>query len=64
MDTLKEVKSYMNFWGWTNSGSPGSVKLDADEKVIAHHGDATWLADVERACDTLKRLADRATTDQ
>ena len=60
MDTLREVKSYMNFWGWTDQGNPGSVKKDVDGKVIAHHGDATWISDVDRACDIIKRLADRA----
>lgn len=59
MDTLREVKSYMEFWGWTNGGNPGSLKQEHG-KTIAHHGDQTWVADVEKACDTLKRLADRA----
>ena len=60
MDTLREVKSYMEFWGWTNGGNPGSVKHDLEKQIIAHHGDATWIADVDKACDTIKRLADMA----
>lgn len=59
---LREVKSYMNFWGWTNSGGPGSSKLDADGRAIAYHGDATWVADVEKACVTIARLAESSET--
>lgn len=61
MDTLREVKSYMQWWGWTNGGGPGSVKHDLEKRTIAYHGDAQWIADVEEACNTIKRLADRAT---
>lgn len=60
MDTLREVKSYMEFWGWTNGGNPGSVKHGVDGKIIACHGDMTWIEDVQKACDTIKRIADRA----
>lgn len=56
---LREIKSYMTFWGWTNSGGPGAMKFDADDKIIAHHGDATWVADVEKASTTIARLAER-----
>lgn len=56
MSVLDNVKSYMEFWGWENGGNPGSVKIDAAGKVIALHGDATWIADVEKACATLDRL--------
>jgi len=59
MGSLDEVKSYMEFWGWKNGGNPGSVKME-DGRVVATHGDATWIADVESACATLKRLHDRA----
>jgi hypothetical protein len=59
MDTLKEVKSWMNWWGWTDGGAPGSVKKDADGKVVAHHGDATWIDDVQEACDASQRQAAR-----
>ena len=62
MDTLREVKSYMQFWGWTNSGNPGSEKRDIHGKVIAYHGDATWIDDVQRACDTIDRLTKTALT--
>ena len=60
--TLREVKSYMSFWGWTHDGGPGAVKLDANKKPIAYHGDATWIADIEKASDTIARLEERATT--
>lgn len=60
MSTLDDVKSYMEFWGWKNGGNPGSVKLDADDKVIAIHGGATWISDVEEACQILKWIAHRA----
>lgn len=59
MSALQDVKSYMEFWGWRNGGGPGSVKVAYGGSVIAKHGDATWIADVEKACDTLKRLHDR-----
>lgn len=49
MATLREVKSWMTFWGWTREGSPKSVKKDHDGKIIACHGDAHWEADVECA---------------
>lgn len=61
MNALADVKSYMEFWGWSNGGGPGSVKRDADSKVIAQHGDAQWIADVDEACNTLDRLHARAT---
>lgn len=60
MDTLREVKSYMDFWGWTNGGNPGAVKHDLEGHVIASHGDLIWVQDVEKACDTIKRLAELA----
>jgi hypothetical protein len=59
MNALNDVKSYMEFWGWTNGGNPGSIKHDVEKKIVAYYGDATWIDDVQRACDTLKRLADR-----
>ena len=58
MSALDDVKSYMDFWGWTDGGNPGSVKYDAERRVIARYGGSQWIADVERACETLKRLAD------
>ena len=57
MSTLRDVKSYMEFWGWTSGGAPGSVKQDAGGGVIARHGDAAWIEDVQKACDTLDRIA-------
>lgn len=61
MSALDEVKSYMEWYGWKNGGNPGSVKM-VEGKVVATHGDATWIEDVDKACQTLQRLHDRATT--
>lgn len=47
--TLANVKSWMSWYGWTDKGNPGSVKKDADGHIIARHGDAVWIADVEEA---------------
>lgn len=58
---LREVKSYMEFWGWTNGGGPGAVKFGVMNKIIAHHGDAVWIKDVEEACAVINRLADMVT---
>lgn len=52
---LKEVKSWMSFFGWTEGGAPNSVKHDADGKVIANAGDATWIKDVEDCCQRVER---------
>lgn len=60
MSVLKEVKSWMQFWGWTDGGNPHSVKHDADGKVIAKHGDATWIRDVQDACERISRAEIRA----
>jgi hypothetical protein len=46
MASVEKVKSWMNFWGWSDGGNPGSVKKDAMGNVVARHGDATWLNDV------------------
>ena len=56
MGSLDEVKSYMEFWGWKNGGNLGSVKME-DGRVVATHGDATWIADVPR-----RRHMDRGRT--
>jgi hypothetical protein len=54
-DCLRDVKSWMAFYGWTDGGSPGAVKRDADGKEIAKHGDATWIEDVDKACAVIER---------
>lgn len=46
---LKDVCSWMTWWGWTSGGGPGSRRLGADGLVLAQHGDDVWKADVERA---------------
>lgn len=48
---LDGVKSWMSFEGWTDGGNPGSVKKDQHGNIIARHGDATWVTDVEACCD-------------
>jgi hypothetical protein len=60
MSRLWGVQSYMQWWGWTNGGNPGSEKRDAEGNVIARHGDSEWKADVEKACKTLVRIAEGA----
>lgn len=55
MDTLAEIKRWMNFYGWTDGGSPHSVKLDAKGEKIAKHGDAVWIEDVEEATRAVER---------
>jgi len=56
MSALADVKSYMEFWGWTNGGAPGSVKHDDEQRIVARYGDTNWIADVDKACATLGRL--------
>lgn len=59
MSGLDDVKGYMEFWGWSNGGGPGSVKVGLKGEHLASHGDAHWVADVENACNTIKRIQDR-----
>lgn len=54
---LKEVQSWMEFYGWENGGRPGSAKRDAKGRQIASHGDETWNGDVSDAIVTIDRLA-------
>jgi hypothetical protein len=64
MNALDEVKSYMEFWGWSNGGGPGSVKRDADGMIIAEHGGAEWIKDVDEACAVLDRLHKRVSANR
>ena len=59
MSTLAEVKSWMQFYGWRDGGGPGSVKLAYGGSVVAKHGDAQWVKDVEEACAAIEREAAR-----
>ena len=59
MSALDDVKSYMDFWGWTDGGGPGSVKYDDERRVIARYGEKQWRDDVERACAVIERLHKR-----
>lgn len=54
-EALADVKSWMNFFGWNEGGGPGSVKRDANSQVIAHHGDPTWISDVETCIERIER---------
>lgn len=60
MDTLKEIRSWMNFMGWSDGGNPGSFKRNADGSIVARHGDTTWINDVQDACDRTEREAAKA----
>jgi hypothetical protein len=65
MAKLKNVQSWMNWWGWSDGGNPGSVKRDAEGNVTARHGDAQWQRDVEYACYRAdKHEMDQATMDE
>ena len=50
-DILDGVKIWMRYIGWTDGGAPGSTKRDADDTVIAHYGDATWIENVQSCVD-------------
>lgn len=52
---LTNIKRWMSFYGWSDGGNPGSTKLDADGNTVAHHGDATWIGDVQRAIEADER---------
>lgn len=54
---LKEVQSWMGFYGWEDGGRPGSTKRDGKGRVVASHGDETWDGDVSDAIVTIERLA-------
>lgn len=47
--SVEKVKSWMRFLGWRDGGAPGSVKLDADGRRVAAHGDKIWEADIEHS---------------
>lgn len=51
MAALDCVKKWMTFIGWTEGGGPGGVKTEYGGTVIARHGDATWIKDVQDSCD-------------
>lgn len=57
---LDEIKRWMKFIGWTDGGNPGSVKKDADGEIVAHHGDATWVEDVQDCCRKAEAEAAKA----
>lgn len=62
MSTLSETKSWMTWWGWTNGGGPGAVKLDVTGNVIARHRDSIWQADVDKAYELARKERARAWT--
>jgi len=53
---LDDVKSWMRFYGWTNGGGHGAVKLNARSQTIGCHGDAVWIKDVDEAIDAVDRV--------
>jgi hypothetical protein len=57
MKLLDDVKSWMGFMGWSDGGSPGSLKRGTDGNVIASYGGKQWLADVEEAIEKTDRAA-------
>lgn len=59
MSVLTDIQKWMTFFGWSNGGNPGSAKRDTEGNIIARHGDATWIADVEEACASAERAAAR-----
>ena len=52
---LSEVKLWMEWWGWTNKGGPGSIKKDVNENIIAYHKDDIWQIDIEYAVERCKK---------
>lgn len=54
MSSLADVQIEMLRLGWIDGGGPGSVKLDDDAKVIGKHGDALWIADMQKAIERVK----------
>lgn len=59
-DCLRDVKSWMTFLGWSNGGNPGSTKLSGGGKIVAVHGDATWIRDCDVAIDHIGKERDAA----
>lgn len=56
MSRLAEVKSWMAWWGWSETDG-AMLKRDAYGNVIAHRGDAVWERDIDHAIDLEVRLA-------
>jgi hypothetical protein len=53
--TIREVKSWMRFFGWEQGGTPGDVKRSSDGLLLARAGDGTWVRDIEDALDRIER---------
>lgn len=58
MASLRDVQSWMHWYGWSNRGGPGAVNTHKG-KIYGYHGDALWEADVQRATEIQDRLDDR-----
>lgn len=56
--SLAAVGDYMEFWGWSDGGKPGSSKTQGG-KIIARYGDSAWIADIEKATAALQSIAER-----
>ena len=55
MSRLTEVKSWMRWWGWSETDG-AMLKRDVNGVVIAHRGDAIWEADIDEAIAIEDRL--------
>lgn len=50
---IKAIGEQMTERGWDKNGAAGSVKRNAEGKVIAHHGSAEFMRDFDDARDTI-----------
>jgi hypothetical protein len=57
MARLAEVKSWMRWWGWSETDG-AMLKRDRNGQVIAHRGDAVWEADMDKAIELDERLTE------
>lgn len=58
MTRLDEVKSWMRWYGWSETDG-AMLKRDAHGNVIAHRGDAVWESDIDEALAVEDRMAAR-----
>ncbi len=55
MARLKEVQSWMRWWGWSETDG-AMLKRDQDGVVIAHRGDFVWESDMDRAIEIDEKI--------
>lgn len=58
MARLDEVKSWMRWWGWSETDG-AMLKRDFHGVVIAHRGDAVWEADIDKAIALEDKFAEQ-----